>query len=231
MAGAWVLGGYWYVTYYAPEKAIILKGPWPFAHNLFMETKEHLFFIPLILALYLPIVARLDLSRNRSARLMTMAVAALVVVNGLAIGHAASTINYAAARRSAKPISTATTESAVQRLIHRWMTGKQQMRWSPQGAHLMLKVAEGQCRADANCACRVALWMENFAVPDRYCRLNRELLARKFSLLPPLLSGQTANRFNWLASVASTDRAASGKSADRINSFSNTVTEKTCNNV
>lgn len=55
-------------------------------------------------------------------------------------GHASSIINYAAARRSAKPISTATTESTVQRLIHRRMTAKQQMRWSPRGAHFMLKV-------------------------------------------------------------------------------------------
>ena len=55
-------------------------------------------------------------------------------------GHAGSIINYAAARQSAKPISTATTESTVQRLIHRRMTAKQQMRWSPRGAHLMLKV-------------------------------------------------------------------------------------------
>ncbi len=55
-------------------------------------------------------------------------------------GHASSIINYAAARRSAKPISTATTESTVQRLIHRRMTARQQMRWSPRGAHLMLKV-------------------------------------------------------------------------------------------
>jgi hypothetical protein len=55
-------------------------------------------------------------------------------------GHSRSIINYAAARRSAEPISTATTESAVQRLLHRRMTAKQQMRWSPRGAHLMLKV-------------------------------------------------------------------------------------------
>ena len=55
-------------------------------------------------------------------------------------GHADSIINYAAARPSAKPISTATTESTVQRLIHRRMTAKQQMRWSPRGAHLVLKV-------------------------------------------------------------------------------------------
>src|SRR6185437_11131082 len=45
MGGAWVLGGYWYVRFYPAEKAMILKGPWPFAHNIFMETKEHLFFI------------------------------------------------------------------------------------------------------------------------------------------------------------------------------------------
>jgi len=55
-------------------------------------------------------------------------------------GHATSIIDYAAARRSAGPISTATTESTVQRLLHRRMTAKQQMRWSPRGAHLMLKV-------------------------------------------------------------------------------------------
>ena len=55
-------------------------------------------------------------------------------------GQSDSIINYAAARRSAKPISTATTESAVQRLVQRRMSAKQQMRWSPRGAHLMLKV-------------------------------------------------------------------------------------------
>jgi hypothetical protein len=55
-------------------------------------------------------------------------------------GQSGSIINYASARRSAEPISTATTESAVQRLVHRRMTAKQQMRWSPRGAHLMLKV-------------------------------------------------------------------------------------------
>jgi hypothetical protein len=54
--------------------------------------------------------------------------------------QAPSIINYAAARRSKEPISTAPTESAVHRLLHRRMTAKQQMRWSPRGAHFMLKV-------------------------------------------------------------------------------------------
>jgi hypothetical protein len=91
---AWILGGYWYVHYYYAEKAVILKGPWPFAHNLFMETKEHLFFIPLILALYLPIVAGINLARNKSARAMVMVVSAFIVLNGLAIEGAG--INYGA---------------------------------------------------------------------------------------------------------------------------------------
>ncbi len=91
---AWVLGGYWYVNYYAPEKAIILKGPWPWAHDFFMETKEHLFFIPLILALFLPIAVRANLSASRVARTMVLSVAALVVLSGLAIEGAGAVINY-----------------------------------------------------------------------------------------------------------------------------------------
>ncbi len=39
-----------------------------------------------------------------------------------------------------EPISTATTESTVQRLLHRRMGANQPMRWSPRGAHRMLKV-------------------------------------------------------------------------------------------
>jgi hypothetical protein len=49
-------------------------------------------------------------------------------------------IDYATARRRKEPISTATTESTVQWLRHRRMNAQQQMRWTPRGAHLMLKV-------------------------------------------------------------------------------------------
>lgn len=91
---SWILGGYWYTHFYGPEKAIILKGPWPFAHNLFMETKEHLFFIPLVLALYLPFAVRDKLSLNTAARNMVLAVSALIVLNALAIEGAGAVINY-----------------------------------------------------------------------------------------------------------------------------------------
>ena len=55
-------------------------------------------------------------------------------------GQADIIIDYATARRREKPISTAITESTVQWLVHRRMNAQQQMRWTPRGAHWMLKV-------------------------------------------------------------------------------------------
>jgi hypothetical protein len=91
---AWVFGGYWYVHFYAPEKAIILKGPMPWAHNFVMETKEHLFFIPLVLAFYLPLATRNRLAGNAVAKAMVLSVAALVALSGFAIEGGGAMINY-----------------------------------------------------------------------------------------------------------------------------------------
>jgi hypothetical protein len=94
MAAAWICGGYWYVHFYPPEKILILKGPWPFAHNLFMETKEHLFFITGILAFLLPIAARERLYSNSAARKLVLSVAALIAITGLAVEGAGAVINH-----------------------------------------------------------------------------------------------------------------------------------------
>jgi hypothetical protein len=96
IVASYLLGGYWYVSYYYAEKAVILKGPWPFAHNFFMETKEHVFFGLLVLALLLPIVVRQNLATSRGARAVTMTVAALVVINALAMEGAGAVINHGA---------------------------------------------------------------------------------------------------------------------------------------
>jgi hypothetical protein len=93
---AYVVGGYWYVNFYYAEKALILKGPWPFAHNFFMETKEHVFFGLLVLAILLPIVARQKLAKNWSAKAMTIAVAILVIGNAFAMEGAGAVINHGA---------------------------------------------------------------------------------------------------------------------------------------
>ena len=63
---AFIIGGYWYVNSYKVDKAIILKGSWPFAHNMVMETKEHLVIMLLLLVTYLPIVAANNLATNMS---------------------------------------------------------------------------------------------------------------------------------------------------------------------
>lgn len=94
MAGAWICGGYWYVHYYPAERALILRGPWPFAHNLFMETKEHLFFITAILAFLLPIATREKLYSSPAARKLVLSVAGLIVITGLAVEGAGAVIDH-----------------------------------------------------------------------------------------------------------------------------------------
>jgi hypothetical protein len=48
--------------------------------------------------------------------------------------------NYGERHRAGEAISTAFTESAVNQVISKRMVKKQQMRWSPRGAHLLLQV-------------------------------------------------------------------------------------------
>jgi hypothetical protein len=87
---AFVIGGYWYVVDYKADKEVILKGPWPFAHNFFMETKEHFVITLLLLATYLPIAASNNLAVNREARRLVLCVTALAAVLALlAEGHGA----------------------------------------------------------------------------------------------------------------------------------------------
>jgi len=83
MTVGFLIAGYWYVNLYPADKAIILKGPWPFAHDFFMETKEHLVLMLLLLTAYLPIVASADLVLNRNARKLTLCVSAMIVLTGL----------------------------------------------------------------------------------------------------------------------------------------------------
>jgi hypothetical protein len=90
MWASFVVGGFWYVTDYKTDKAVILKGPWPFSHNFFMETKEHFVITLLLLATYVPIAASSNLAANKEARRLVLCVAGLVAVLALmAEGHGA----------------------------------------------------------------------------------------------------------------------------------------------
>jgi uncharacterized membrane protein YwaF len=81
---AFLIAGYWYIAFYPADKAIILKGPWPFAHSFFMESKEHLVIMLLLLVTYLPIAAAGDLAANRDARKVVLWVSGIVVALALA---------------------------------------------------------------------------------------------------------------------------------------------------
>jgi hypothetical protein len=89
------IGGFWYVVYYAPEKAIIKGGPWPFAHNFFMETKEHVFLMLLLLATYLPIAASGNLVNSKAARKVVLWVAGLIVPISLSMEGSGAILSIA----------------------------------------------------------------------------------------------------------------------------------------
>ena len=82
---AFLIGGYFYVTAYKADKAIILNGPWPFAHDLVMETKEHLVIMLLLLVTYLPIVASNNLTVSKDARKLMLWVTGMTALLALAM--------------------------------------------------------------------------------------------------------------------------------------------------
>ena len=93
---AYLIGGYWYVVFYSTDKALILKGPWPFAHNFFMEMKEHVALMLLLLATYLPIAASSNLFSNKSARSVVLCVAGLIVLIGMTLDGSGAIIGMGA---------------------------------------------------------------------------------------------------------------------------------------
>jgi hypothetical protein len=93
---AYLIGGYWYVVFYATDKALILKGPWPFAHDFFMEMKEHVALMLLLLATYLPIAASSNLFSNRSARSVVLCVAGLIALIGMTLDGSGAIIGMGA---------------------------------------------------------------------------------------------------------------------------------------
>lgn len=96
MWATYLIGGYWYVTSYAPEKALILKGPWPFAHGFFMETKEHVVLMVVLLATFLPVLASNDMIRNKGVRSLMLWVTGLMIVIGISMEGAGAIISMGA---------------------------------------------------------------------------------------------------------------------------------------
>ncbi len=83
--------------------------------------------------------------------------------------NADSIPDYGRRYRAGERISTAFVESAVNQIIDKRMSKSQQMRWSPQGAHLLIQVRtsvlDGRLRQD------FARWHPGFAANDSDHRL------------------------------------------------------------
>ncbi|GAB6263926.1 hypothetical protein [Photobacterium sp. R1] len=93
MWSTYIIGGYWYVVFYGDDKAIIKAGPWPFAHSFFMETKEHVFFMLLLLSTFLPIAVLDDIVKKASRRKLVLWTSALVILLTLAMEGAGAIIS------------------------------------------------------------------------------------------------------------------------------------------
>jgi hypothetical protein len=89
----YLLAGYLYVAHYGPDKAIILKGPWAFAHDFFMESKEHVVMMLLLLATYIAIITRNNLAVNKGARKITLWSTALLILVAVAMEGAGAIIS------------------------------------------------------------------------------------------------------------------------------------------
>ncbi len=90
---SYVIGGWWYVVYYASERDVIRAGAWKWAHTFFMEFKEHFFFALLFLSILLPIIAyRNDLMVLENRRLLLIVVS-LVVLIGLVVDGSGAIIS------------------------------------------------------------------------------------------------------------------------------------------
>lgn len=90
------IGGYFYVLLYAPDKALILKGPWPFAHKFVMETKEHVLLMLIPMATFLPVIASNHLPSNPGARKLLLWVSGLAVAIGVGMEGAGAIISMGA---------------------------------------------------------------------------------------------------------------------------------------
>jgi hypothetical protein len=84
--GSWITGGYYYTTHYGKAvKPLIVEGAYPWAHQVIMEAKEHIFLFLPFLALTLFLVTLLSeetLKINEKLRGAVIKLAVLVVALG-----------------------------------------------------------------------------------------------------------------------------------------------------
>ena len=92
---SYLIGGWYYVFDYSTVDKYIIKGStdlgfsgslWTFAHGFFTESKEHFYFIGILLALYLLLLAfRTDFATDDKARRLMLVLAVTLVLGGMVL--------------------------------------------------------------------------------------------------------------------------------------------------
>ncbi len=86
---SWLLGGWYYVTFYGSVvKPVIKDGPYPWAHLIVMESKEHIFLMLPILAAVLAIVIWLGRGKGNAVAvlsILTTIIAVFILITGVVI--------------------------------------------------------------------------------------------------------------------------------------------------
>ena len=77
---------------------------------------------------------------GRSPDAVSRALRVIDDFQGYVCGNRRSVPNFARARAAGRRVSTAHVESVMNHLINQRMSKRQQMRWSPAGAHYLLQV-------------------------------------------------------------------------------------------
>ena len=86
-----------------------------------------------------------------------------------------TTINYGKLHRAGQPISTAMAESAVNQVLNQRMCKRQQMRWTPRGAHLLAQVRCAVINGDLTAKLREYKAQSEEPIPENVARFLEEI--------------------------------------------------------
>ncbi len=84
-----------------------------------------------------------------------------------------TTINYGKLHRAGQPISTAMAESAVNQILSQRMCKRQQMRWTPKGAHLLASVHSAVINGDLTAKLRQQKVQSEEPIPGERRSISR----------------------------------------------------------
>ena len=96
---SWIAGGYYYVVYYGTlVKPVIKSGVASWAHDIIMETKEHifLFVVPLAMTIFFLVLLQKEDMERLKVRRLTLLLSGVVAGLGLLIGVMGFIISAAA---------------------------------------------------------------------------------------------------------------------------------------